>query len=497
MIWIQDYEEDKVVSDIEKIARRGKRQDSPLQMYVWSCTKGLYNQITKMKQDIKDPLNVLQYIETKGTDRTIYVLKNFHYYLDKPVIIQQLKDLIPICKANERHLIFVSYTNDLPAELEKDIALITYPAPSKELLNNVLDNLLESNNIDKSSITERERLLDSARGLTISEAENAFALAYVQHRSFNNEAIKTVQQLKTKFIRKSGVLEYIEPQFTLDDIGGLENLKEWLRQREKAFTPEAREFGIPLPKGILLTGVPGSGKSLTAKAVAVAWKLPLIKFDLSQIFNSLVGESEKRMREALRTIEAVSPCICWIDEIEKGLAGSTSTHDSGVAARVFGQFLTWMQEKKEFVFVIATANNISALPPEFMRKGRFDEFFWVDLPTFNERKEIFSIHLKKRKRNVEFFDLNRLAEETEGFSGAEIESLVVSGLYYAFEENRELQTEDIIKAINETTPLSISMKEKIAEMREWAQDRFRYASKIESMVNLDDIKTKSNRKLTF
>jgi len=318
--------------------------------------------------------------------------------------------------------------------------------------------------------------------LTLNEAENVFAKTLIKRGGLGAEHLDVIISEKEQIVRKSGLLEYYHSTERFDDVGGLDLLKDWLRKRQMAFTERAREYGLPTPKGVLLIGVQGCGKSLTAKAVASLWKVPLLRLDMSRIFSSLVGASEENLRNALRVAESVSPCILWVDELEKSFAGAQSSalSDAGTTARVLGYFLTWLQEKTAPCFVIATANSIEQLPPELLRKGRLDEIFFVDLPSKRERMEIFAIHLRKRKRDPSLFDLEALAEASQGFSGAEIEQAVISALYDAFSEGRDITTDDILKAIRETVPLSVTMKEQIDALREWASGRARRASSEES-----------------
>jgi len=280
---------------------------------------------------------------------------------------------------------------------------------------------------------------------------------------------------KEQIIRKSGLLEYYKVEERFENVGGLGNLKRWLRKRANAFTTKARDFGLPEPKGVLLIGVPGCGKSLTAKAVSALWGMPLLRLDMGSVFGKYIGESEFNIRKAIKVTESISPAILWIDEIEKGLSGAAGDN-TGTSNRVFGTLLTWMQEKKKPVFVIATANDVSLLPPELLRKVRFDEIFFIDLPETRERQEIFEIHLRIRNRNPEKFDLPSLAEMSQGFSGSEIEQVVISSLYDAFEEGRDIVTEDVKRNIENAVPLSQTMKEKIEALREWAWGRTRNAS---------------------
>jgi ATP-dependent 26S proteasome regulatory subunit len=479
-LWIQNWDDELMVKELKEIAETGKNRAGAMNMVTWSCTQGFIDVFAeKVIDKTNDPFAALKYIETKGQEYTLFVLKNFHFYLNDPSIIQKVKDLLLIAKSDEKHLIFISPSVSLPPELEKEIILFDTELPNKGQLSVLLDSVLEwtEASIDE---TTRELLISAALGLSISEAENIFSFAFVKHKTFNEEAIQTISDMKVSMINQTGILEYIPNECSLSDVGGLEELKHWLELRKKAFSPEAKEFGLREPKGILLAGVPGSGKSLTAKAVSSSWNLPLLRFDFGKVFSSLVGETEQKMRNVLKIAESLSPCILWLDEIEKGLSGSSSFNDSGVTSRVFGHFLTWMQENKSSVFIFATANNIALLPPEFLRKGRFDEFFFVDLPLLEEREEIFTIHLSKVKRDPEHFDISFLARKCEGFSGAEIESAIYEALYIAFHENRDISTKDILQSVHQTNPLSETMKEQIDSLRQWGTSRARNANRIET-----------------
>jgi SpoVK/Ycf46/Vps4 family AAA+-type ATPase len=325
----------------------------------------------------------------------------------------------------------------------------------------------------------REKIAKAALGLTLNEAENAFARAMVNDGKLSDEDIDVVLDEKRQTIRKSGILEFVNVDIALEDIGGLENMKRWLEKRNNSWLDQAKKYELPAPKGVLITGVPGCGKSLTAKAIAAAWGLPLLRMDIGKIFAGLVGSSEQNMRTAIRTAEAIAPCVLWIDEIEKGFSGSSGTGDSGTSSRVFGSFLTWMQEKTKSVFVIATANNIDKLPPEFLRKGRFDEIFFVDLPTKAERRIIWNVHLKKRLKSAEVVGnlkidqqlSDRLADISEGYSGAEIEQAVIIGLFEAFSEQRSISEQDLTKALVNMVPLSVTQSENIEAIRDWANVR--------------------------
>ena len=327
----------------------------------------------------------------------------------------------------------------------------------------------------------RERLLQAAMGLTLGEAENVFAKIIVQGGRLSGEDVKEVFAEKQQIIRKSGLLEYYAAEEDFSNVGGLGVLKDWLNKRAVAFTDEARAFGLPAPKGILLLGVQGCGKSLCAKAVSRLWQLPLLRFDMGRMFGSLVGSSEENVRRAIGVAESVAPAVLWVDEIDKAFVGSQSSGatDGGTTARVFGTFLTWLSEKSTPVFVVTTANDVSQLPPELLRKGRLDEIFYVDLPSDEEREEIFRIHLAKRGRDPKNFDLKTLVESSQDFSGAEIEEAIISALYDAFYEKQELTTSHVLTSLRQTVPLAKTMAEKVASQRKWAAGRTRNASAIQ------------------
>ncbi len=320
-----------------------------------------------------------------------------------------------------------------------------------------------------------ERVVESALGLTLVEAENVFSKSAVRTHTFD---LETILEEKKQIIRKSGLLEYYEHREEFSDVGGMEILKDWLVKRRAAFGARARDFGLPLPKGILLIGVPGTGKSLTAKAVGALWQMPLLRLDVGKIFAGLVGSSEENVRTVIKTAEAIAPAILWIDELEKGFSGTGSSGqtDGGTTSRVFSTFLTWLQEKSTPVFVIATANNVHQLPPELLRKGRFDEIFFCDLPDREDRRSIIDIHLRKKKRDPGQFEMDKLVDATTDYSGAELEQAVIAALYDAFDTGGDLTTESLLKTFGELVPLAITMRENIDSMRDWARTRARMAS---------------------
>jgi len=467
-------------SRAEKLVRRAAEANRK-DCFFWTSTQG-YHSTDKFgqKTDAKSALDaILNY-----TGPGLFILKDFHPFFTDPVNIRKLRDIVISLKKSFKTVIIVSPVLELPPELETSITLIDVPLPSFDELRSILFHLIKPLVSAKKIVSKLdnplvEKIINSARGLTETEAENLFAKMIVSRKTLDENVLQMVVAEKKNVIQKSGLLEYYDFSEDIDTVGGLEKLKIWLKQRGLAFSQKARDFGLPEPKGILLLGVQGCGKSLAAKATSTLWNLPLLKLDVGKIFDSYIGSSEKNIREAIKVAEALSPNILWMDEIDKafsGMGAAQSSGDSGTSARVFGTFLTWMQEKQSPVFVLATANNIDSLPPELLRKGRFDEIFFINLPEPGERESIFQIHLRKRNRDPGKFDVKAFTEKTEGFTGSEIEQLIISGLYHAFSKNRDLIDDDIFHEINETVPLSVTYQEKIEELSRWAKTRARLAS---------------------
>jgi len=440
-----------------------------------------------------DPEKALGHIR-RAEFQAVYVLRDFHPYLSNPKVARQVRDLHSLLREQHTNVVLLSPVYKAPAEIEKDLALVHFDLPGRGDIEHCLDRFLAKHAIDsRAKAVEgdthfRSRVVEACLGLTLTEVDKVLAKSVIRSFDLHEEQdfdIETILQDKRHIIQKSGILEFFETQEGMADIGGLEVLKDWLTKRERAFYPEARNFGLPTPKGILLIGVPGCGKSLTAKAVGAFYKMPLLRLDVGKVMGSLVGSSEENMRKAIATAEAVAPAILWLDELEKGFSGTASSgqSDAGTTARVFGTFITWLQEKTSPVFIIATANDVSQLPPELLRKGRFDEIFFVDLPAAGERRQILDIHIRRKNRDVAAFDLDRLVAATQGFSGSEIEQTIVSALYDVFELKgrggdpyRDITTDDILHSTGEIIPLSYTMKERIDYMREWARSRARLAS---------------------
>lgn len=419
----------------------------------------------------KDPLSALDQIEKADRNNSaVFILKDFHESWSNAVIKRKLRSVCQRLKFSKKSLIITAPAAKLPDELRDEAILIDFPLPTAEELDRVLTSLTATPGV-KVDLTPlgKEKMLQAALGLTAAQAQRVFAKAIVRNGVLDERDIELVTDEKKQIIRENDALEFFSAIESPDDVGGLGVLKSWLRLRELAFSKEARRYGLPAPKGIALIGIPGTGKSLTAKMIGGLWRLPLVRLDVGALFGSLVGESEERVRRSLHLVETVAPCILWIDEMEKALAHGGL--DSGTSTRVFGTILTWMQEKKSPVFVVATANDISSLPPELLRRGRFDEIFFLDLPTQEEREEIFAVHLKKRGRLPVDFEVALLASETVGYVGSEIEQAIIDAMYIGFnDKQREFTSQDILSAIHKQVPLSISQRERIDALREWLRE---------------------------
>ncbi len=483
LVYLVTSEEQRLEATLTELARgHGKA------LLAWSVTRG-FRRLDGQKaipedgrEPIRDPCAALARIE-KLSEPSLVVLEDFHPFLSDPAVVRAVRELAHALKATYTTVILLSPVLVIPPEIEKEVSVLDVPLPTYRDLLDLLKEIAEvvrRNNRARIELNrdEADELVRAALGLTLAEAEGAFAKAIATDGRLSRDDIALVLEEKRQVIRKSGLLEYFSADQSLSTVGGLEHLKTWLARRGAAFSEAARRFGLPEPKGLLLLGVQGCGKSLTAKAVAGQWRLPLLRLDMGRIFSGLIGSSEENLRRAIRVAESVAPVVLWIDEIEKALSGSQSSgvSDGGVSARVFGALLTWLQEKTAPVFVVATANRIDMLPPELLRKGRFDEIFFIDLPSAAERREILDIHVRKRRRDPAQFDLEALASSTEGFSGAELEAALVSGLYDAFGEGCDLAQRHLVQAVAESLPLSVTMREEIGRLREWASTRTRPAS---------------------
>lgn len=481
LLSITTPEEGRVELSLARVAVETKRK-----LYRWTITKGLEEFSTvdgswaKTSLEAEGDPNVVARVlggrvSNDDINNAIIAILDFLPYLKDPVVVRSLRDALPLAKDRFITGVFVGAQLDLPPELKREVSEVELPLPTEAELQGLIEATVEANKTRKDLVRPEgaglTRLVESARGLTMNETENALALSLVSTRQLSHAVIS---KEKARAIKASGALEILEPPSGgLDAVGGLSAVKEWIRTRGRAFSPEAKAYGLPNPKGALLTGVPGTGKSLAAKAAAATLQIPLVRLDVGAIFGGLVGESEANIRSALKTLDAVAPCVCMIDEFEKAFSGSSGkSGDSGTSARVLGHFLTWTQEHSTPVFLIATANDVTFLPPEILRRGRWDTMMFVDLPSADERADIFRIHITNRKRDVNNFDIASLAELAKGFSGAEIEQCVVESMFNAFADNgRELTTKDVANAVRATVPLSRTMSTQIDSLREWASTR--------------------------
>lgn len=483
IVYMVSWEEARAVQQIEKIAEgRGKK------VFEWSITTGLVPAGTLLQsqkgrdQATRDPLVALDRV-IDDVEPAIYIFKDMHPYLTRQnnTVIRRLREIAQYLKHTEKTIFIISPTAEIPMDLEKEITVVDFDLPGVAEMDALLTRIGQDVKGDSRVVVDlspesREPLTKAALGLTLGEAENVFAKALVTSRRLDASQVEQIFKEKEQIVRKSGLLEYVNFANDIGEVGGLDMLKEWLRKRTVALTDKARDFGLPAPRGILLLGIQGCGKSLTAKAVGRLWNMPLLRFDVGRVFGSLVGSSEQNIRRAIQIVESVAPAILWIDEIDKAFARQGSSSDGGTSTRVFGTFLTWLSEKRSPVFVIATANDIRTLPPELLRKGRLDEIFFIDLPAEPERREIFRIHLAKRGRVPEQFDLDVLARNADGFSGAEIEESIVSSLFDVYYEQKDLTTEAVLNGIRQTVPLSRTMQEEIGFLRSWAEGRARNAT---------------------
>jgi len=465
----------------QAIATIASQQRPQRRVFVWTVTHGIveYGQPRSVTQhSTVSPQPAIEWV-MRQREPGIFIFKDLHPFIDNAEVTRWLRDAIAGFKGTQKAIVLMSPLQQIPIELEKEVAVIDFALPNMSELNQVLTFHLEQARSRRLSTEGREKLLKAALGLTRDEADKVYRKAQVTSGRLTEEEVDVVLSEKKQLIRRNGILDYIEEDETIDSVGGLEELKRWLIQRSNAFTERAREYGLPQPKGMLILGVPGCGKSLIAKTTARLWGLPLLRLDMGRVYDgSMVGRSEANLRNALKTAESISPAILFIDEIDKAFAGSAGSADSdgGTSSRIFGSFLTWMQEKTSPVFVMATANRVERLPGEFLRKGRFDEIFFVDLPTAEERKDIFRIHLQKRRREIARFDLDQLANVCDGYSGAEIEQALIAAMYDAFAQDREFTQLDIIAAIKSTLPLSKTMTEQVTALRDWARQRARPAA---------------------
>lgn len=451
---------------------------------VWTLTNGFSNLNGANQENAPDPQAAILTAQNFST-RALFILKDFHPYIasNNPAnvpVIRQLKDCAELLKNSSidkaKCIILLCPSLDLPEELKTIVSMLDWPLPSESEIKKSLEELLNSLPANKKEGVDIQDLVKAAKGLTLDEFENCLAKSLISTGIIDK---KVILEEKKKSIKKDGLLEIMESEGGLETVGGLENLKAWLALRKKAFKEEAKAYGLPFPKGLCLVGMPGAGKSLCAKAASLAWEMPILKLDIGKLFGALLGESEANLRKALKITESIGSCILFIDEIDKGLGGTDASNgstDGGTSSRILQGLLTWLQEKKSEVFVFVTANRIEGLPPELLRRGRFDDIFFVDLPNSVERKAIWNIHISKKNRKPENFNVDLFTFNTEGFSGSEIESCFVDAMFKAYSEDREVNNEDVLEAISTCVPLSKMAPENLNRMREWSKGKAKSAS---------------------
>ncbi|KQZ85660.1 ATPase [Microbacterium sp. Root166] len=489
LLYIETGEEVRAIAAVTDSAQA---QRNPRGVWTWTSALGLIGPDGKAIANTAHPTRALQHVAGVH-DPSAFVFCDLHAYFGSehragdPAIVRTVRETALEFRHGDvsRTLVITAPVRVIPPELDEVTHLLDFPLPTAEEIRDLLETMIDNNASGGGRITidaddtAQEQLVHAALGLSMAEAENAFARAMVNDGTLTAADIAVVLDEKRQVVRKSGVLEFVKGDTDLDDVGGLNNLKRWLSRRDGSWLGGARSYGLPAPKGVLITGVPGCGKSLTAKATAASWGLPLLRLDIGRIFSGLVGSSEQNLRTAIATAEAVAPCVLWVDEIEKGFSNTTGQGDSGTTARVFGTFLTWMQEKSRPVFVVATANNIDALPPEFLRKGRFDEIFFVDLPTSHEREVIWKLQMSSRATEANGLDavvrdasaVAALVAASENHSGAEIEQAVISALYEGYSAGGAVTRATVEQVVETMIPLAVTQAEEVQRIRSWAAER--------------------------
>lgn len=465
LIYIPTQEEERVEKAIANIGKNVNNRN----IYTWDFVDGYQDNPNNANVGRRNPLQALEFIEKLPSNTAgIFILRDFQRFLEDISISRKLRNLARILKAQPKNIIVVAPEINLPSELKEVFTIVEFALPQADEIKIEIQRLSSSTG---QSLNEQflGELVRSAQGLSLERIRRVLTRAIAQNGKLEGEDVELILEEKKQSIRQTQILDYYPAKEQITDIGGLDNLKEWLLRRGSAFSDSARAYGLPYPRGLLLVGIQGTGKSLTAKAIAHHWHLPLLRLDVGRLFGGLVGESESRTRQMINLAEALSPCILWIDEIDKGFAGADGKGDSGTSSRVFGTFITWLAEKESPVFVVATANNIQNLPAEILRKGRFDEIFFVGLPSQDEREAIFNVHLTRlRPHNLKSYDIKRLAYETPEFSGAEIEQTIIEAMHLGFSQNRDFTSEDILIAASQIIPLARTAKEQIEFLQNWA-----------------------------
>ncbi|MDH4085896.1 MAG: AAA family ATPase [Nitrospira sp.] len=496
LVVIETVEEERVLALLQSVTAQER-----MPLFEWSITRGLTraDESATLSKMTATPLAVLQHLHGL-TVEAVFWLKDLGPHLQDPAVCRQLREVAAIYSRSRATCVLTGQPISLPMDLDKIAVRLELKLPDRDELLSMLQGLLQSlgprtsarprsttlvhsmlNSISETKVADNgptthasDAILRALQGMTLHQARQVIAQCIVERGSLSPRDVQTILQRKVQAIKDGGLLEYYPVEDNRFELGGFTNLKSWLDRAQVGFTAEAKALNLTPPRGIMLVGVPGCGKSLAAKAIAREWKLPLLKLDAGRLFDKFVGESEKNFRKAIEMAESLSPIVLWIDEIEKAMVagGGSGDADAGLSRRLFGAFLTWLQEKKQDVFVVATANNLSSLPPELLRKGRFDEIFFVDLPDHTERESIWKIHLGLRKQDSKTFDLSKIVSASDGFSGSEIEQAVVTALYRALHQKTPLTTDLLIEELTQTVPLSVTRREDIDALRQTAQGRF-------------------------
>ena len=465
IIYINTVEEDRV----EYVIRKNVKTNLNRSIYSWDFVDGYTNNPNNEGFARRNPLQALELVERLNPETpAVFLLKDFNRFLTDLSISRKLRNISRILKLQPKTIIILGSDLTIPKELQDLITVIQFQLPLEEEISQELNRLVNSLNI-KIDSQLFENLTRACQGLSLERIRRVLSKIIATYKTIDKNSIALLLSEKKQIIRQTEILEYCSVNEKITNLGGLNNLKDWLNKRKTAFSVQAANYGLPTPRGLLLIGIQGTGKSLTAKAIANDWQLPLLKLDVGKLFGGIVGESESRLRQMIHVAETISPCILWIDEIDKAFTNTDSKGDSGTSNRVLATFISWLSEKTKPVFVISTANNIDLLPLEIIRKGRFDEIFFLDLPKLDEREEIFKIHLQEfRPNSWKSFDYTKLAQLSESFSGAEIRQGIIEGMYQAFYEKREVTTEDICLALKEFVPLANLESSQMAKLQNWA-----------------------------
>jgi len=474
IIAITTIEEDRV----EYTIRKNVKENLNRSIYSWDFVDGYTTNPNNQGFGKRNPIQALELIERLSAETpALFILKDFNKFLSDLTVCRKLKNLSRILKLQPKTIILTGSEFNIPIELRDLITGLDFELPSKFEINQELTRLTNSLNLNLDNQLF-ETLVSTCQGLSLERIRRVLSKIIASYRTIDSNSITILLEEKKQIIGQTEILEYWAANEKISELGGLTNLKDWLRKRKSAFSTKAYEYGLPLPRGLLLVGIQGTGKSLAAKAIANEWQLPLLKLDVGKLFGGVVGESESRLRQMIVLSETVSPCILWIDEIDKAFSNQINSGDSGTTNRVLGTFISWLSEKTKPVFVIATANNIDCLPIEIIRKGRFDEIFFLDLPNSQEREEIFQIHLQEfRPKTWKSFELNKLAKLSATFSGAEIKQSIIEAMYQAFYEKREFSTDDICLALDNLIPLANLETDQMKKLKNWAiSGRIRLAS---------------------